>query len=170
MIYSRLSMVVVTVVGLMSTGAVWGQSSFPQEPEAKAWNIAVSPRMNPNGDWVLLMRIEYLGAKTIEIPTGVLPWSWPYAVQVTAIEASSSGEQLVQSFPVADPPSGIVKVKPRQVLTGSVPLSARLPRLVNDVKSRPVVVFWTWKPSGFRRVGGWVEIPQQEAGRRKGNE
>ena len=169
MVSKRRLSVVVAVLGLMLIDmfGAFGKSCDAEEPKGSDWRVTVSPRKTANGGWNLQMSIEYLGTKTVEVSYAELPWSWSYAMQVTAIEATLTGAQLPESFPVDDPPSGIVRVEPGQVLNGSVPLSARIPSLADDAKLRPIVVFWTFKFRGFRRMGGWVEIPPQGPGTAK---
>lgn len=135
------------------------------------WKISVSANKDDLGEWQLDVIIEYHGQKPVDVPDGVIPWKWPYAMNVCAVPEQ---EFLVRPFSpkklAVERPQGTTKVRPGDTLKGTIPLRSLFDSNVLKPVKGPMVVFWSYKPQASDRVGGWIEIPGEKNRKKDGSD
>lgn len=152
-------------MGFMAIATTWvsNNACLAQESKGGDWDVSVDARQDAHENWHLHMKMKFVGTKARDIDRFELPGRCPDVPQIVAIEANSNWP-MKATFPESHaPPRQIIRVEPGQVLEGDVQLGNRLPSLNAALKGTPVIVFWTFKYPGSRRVGGWVEIPQTKS-------
>lgn len=94
-----------------------------------------------------------------------LPWVGWYSILLTAVKTDALGTVVEKSLIIDDPGPGRITIKPDETLTGKIPLVSRFPDLLNALKERDVIIFWSYqlKPidaEPFQRRGGYVLLPK----------
>ena len=105
------------------------------------------------------VQLVWHGKEAIEIPRASLPWEDRYSLLLIA--ATTDGEILEPALPVEDGGYQTAKLSPRVVLSGRIDLDDRFPSLRSELKSRDVLIFWSYQLRPLRRealerLGGWL--------------
>ena len=92
-----------------------------------------------------------------------LPWGNRYSIVFAAVRPN--GEPVDLIFPIDDPGTTKVSVKPQETLTGDIDLRYVI-REPNAMKKSEVLLFWAYKAPEELHIprwsGGLVVIPQQK--------
>jgi hypothetical protein len=104
------------------------------------------------------------GKEEIEVPRVSLPWEGRYSLLLIA--ATTDGEILEPALPVEDGDYQTAKLSPGLVLSGCIHLEDRFPSLRSELKSRDVLIFWSYQLRPLRRealgrLGGWLLLRGQ---------
>ena len=103
--------------------------------------------------------------KPLTIYQHSLPWVGWYSILLTAVKTDALGTVIEKSLIIDDPGPGRITIKPGETLTGKIPLVSRFPDLLNALKERDVIIFWSYQLEAidappFQRTGGYVLLPK----------
>jgi len=115
----------------------------------------------------LFVELNNITGNPLEIRAASLPWESRYSMWVKLFEDDATGSAVDERLVVADSPTANEKVSllPGKPLHGSIELRTRFPELVEVLKRRDVIVFWSYIPEFSKgnndcRLSGSLTIPK----------
>jgi hypothetical protein len=73
-----------------------------------------------------------------------LPWVGYYSLMLVAVSADSPGTVLEKQRPIDDPGPNLATLEAGETRSGTIDLPRRFPGLVDALKQRDVVAFWSY--------------------------
>ncbi len=110
--------------------------------------------------------VTWTGKEELRLPEAELPWATVNSAVIVAVTAS--GDVLPRELPIDDPGPGMAVLHPGVPSRGRVQLLHLYPRLKRLSSQTEVIVFWSYRPRGFAKIGrtgGWVRVGGLQARR-----
>lgn len=132
-----------------------------------AGNIAVEARVVDSSEHILLaFKLKNESGKDFSVYTHDLPWGNLYSTSVVLVAEDADNTELRRVFPIDDPGSGAIVVKPKMVLEGKIDLSQIFPELETYRAKNNIIVFWFYRPKDKNRIlrnpsGGMLLLKQK---------
>ncbi len=94
-----------------------------------------------------------------------LPWGIQHSFMLVPVTNDPEARRIAEALYVDDPRQGQVTIRPGDQLSGIVDLSRRFPSLAELLKTREVIVFWSFQPTQvngtqMHRTSGTVVLPK----------
>ncbi len=96
------------------------------------------------------------GSVPLEFFASELPWGIQLSLMLVPVTNDSEARRIAEALYVDDPRVGQVTIKAGEQLSGTVDLLHRFPTLPKFLKTREVIVFWSFQ---LRQVGG-TQMPR----------
>jgi hypothetical protein len=105
------------------------------------------------------------GSVPLEFFASELPWGIQLSLMLVPVTNDSGARRIAEALYVDDPRVGQVTIKAGEQLSGTVDLLHRFPTLPNFLKTREVIVFWSFQPTQvnrtqMHRTSGAVVLPK----------
>lgn len=144
--------------------AIWlvglGNLAYSAEP----FVVSVTAVLGKTGsDPALKFEMRNLGHAPLELHESYLPWGIQTSTKLYAFKLDAEQTQLEEALYVDDPGPNTIFLQPDAVLRGEISLAWRFPSLREAIKTRDVIVFWTYLSTNAEHVrgerfGGWVVV------------
>lgn len=93
---------------------------------------------------LLSMELRNLGKDRIEFFTGDVPWGVRTSLVMAIVTNEPDPTMLEPALFIDDPRAGVVAVDAMQTVSGTIELSHRFPDMVETLKRRDLLVFWSY--------------------------
>ena len=105
------------------------------------------------------------GSVPFEFFAADLPWGTRHSLMAVPVTNDAEARRIAEALYVDDPKPGQMTIKAGEQLSGSVDLSRRFPSLAEALKTREVIVFWSFQPTQVNgtqvhRTSGAVVLPK----------
>jgi hypothetical protein len=119
--------------------------------------VKVTAELRDGREPKLVFHIRSEATKDILYHYDNVPWRWP--ASATIIMTTLAGEELRDEWPIEDPGSRMVELRPGEELSGTVDLNSRFPSLRKWRRRQPLLLFWSYQFEESPRAGGWALLP-----------
>src|SRR5688572_24443891 len=96
-------------------------------------------------DYVLSITLTNKSRQQLKTYEHSLPWVGWNSIILVAVRTDAPGTVLDKPSPIDDPGPTSITIKPRQTLTGKISLAKRFPGLLEALKERDVIIFWSYQ-------------------------
>ncbi len=105
------------------------------------------------------------GSVPLEFFASDLPWGIQLSLMLVPVTNDPEARRIAEALYVDDPRQGQVTIKAGEQLSGTVDLLHRFPSLPKFLKTREVIVFWSFQPrqvnrTQMHRTSGAVVLPK----------
>jgi hypothetical protein len=105
------------------------------------------------------------GSVPLEFFASDLPWGTRHSLMLVPVTNDPEARRIEEVLYIDDPKPGQVTIKPGEQSSGTVDLLRRLPSLPKFLKTREVIMFWSFQPTQLngrqmRRTSGAVVLPK----------
>jgi hypothetical protein len=106
------------------------------------------------------------GLVPLDLFAADVPWGTRQSLMLVPVTNDRETRRIDEALYIDDPKPGQVSVKAGGQLSGIVDLSRRFPTLLEVLKTREVIVFWSFQPTPVNgtpldRTSGAVVLPKQ---------
>lgn len=125
--------------------------------------LQVSALPDKGGQYDLHISMQNEGSTPLKVFKAGLPWGNSRSMFLTVVR-----NRTVLTGPIAidDPVAGDVVLQPGETVRGEINLSARYPKLTEELKTSDLDVLWTYQVvttngATMQRLGGWLPITKK---------
>jgi hypothetical protein len=133
---------------------------------ASALSVTAAVGLTAQTQTVLTFKMINQSGRPLTFDTSSLPWGVRYSVLLVAVTNDANVERIAESLPIQDPAPSDSILAPKGEWSGIVNLVSRFPELPRYLKSRDIIVFWSYQPTltdgtSLSRASGSVLLHHQ---------
>jgi hypothetical protein len=131
------------IVGAL-LAALWAGTPLAAETSTHPIDVRAKVAQCSPTEVLLSIELKNLGQDRIEFFNGDLPWGIRTSLVMAIVADEPDPTMLKPALFIDDPRAGVVALDAMQTVSGTVELSRRFPDLLETLKKRDLLVFWSY--------------------------